>query len=814
MARVPTMRLTAVLKPRSFVAVLLAGIVLAGDGYLSHVRLAAAGGQAATTPSRELLDRYCVTCHNERLQIAELMLDRVDLTEVAANAAVLEKVVHKLRSGQMPPEGRPRPDDAVVDGFATSLEVALDRVAADRPNPGRVASHRLNRIEYVNAIEDLLGLEVNGEELLPSDMAGFGFDNNADVLSITPALMARYITAATKISRAAVGSPDNRPVMQVYQVGFERRDVRAGEGMPFATHGGLAVRHHFPLDGDYVLSIRLKRNDTIETIDGIAESEHQIEVRIDHGLVKRFTIGGKFPGPDPGRLIAVPEDDVEGQRLHEYRMTADHELEIRLGVQGGTRLVSVAFTDTATSPLPTGQLPGIDKVFVSGPFDGSVPEETLSRSRIFTCRPDREQDEEPCARQVITALARRAYRRAATADDVEPLLGIYREGRRDGNFETGIERALEALLSMPAFLMRVERPPVDARPGAVYRISDLELAARLSFFLWKSIPDDELIDIAERGELSDPAIMARQVKRMLADRLSTRFMDDFVGQWLQIRNIFSQDPDGALFAGFNDTLRSAMVRETELFFRSQLQEDRPIHELLRADYTFLNEQLARHYGVDDLYGSHFRRVTWDDDRRHGLLGHASLLTVTSYANRTSVVLRGKWVLENLLGAPPPPPPPNVPPLAESDRRAPTSLRERMEQHRSNPVCASCHARMDPLGFAMEHFDAIGRWRENDGGADINATITWKGDTIDSPRAFREALLASGDEFMRTVAEKLMIYALGRGVDYYDQPTLRRIVRSLEQDDYRWSSLVLGLVASDSFQMRRAPDDDTRVAAQQ
>jgi len=804
-------------KPSSLITILLAGAVLAGVGHLPRARLAAAGAQsAADVPSRELLDRYCVTCHNERLQTAGLMLDRVDLAQVGVNAEVLEKVVHKLRSGQMPPEGRPRPDEAVVDAFATSLETALDRAAADRPNPGRVASRRLNRLEYVNAIEDLLGLEVNGEELLPSDMAGFGFDNNADVLSITPALMARYITAATKISRAAIGSPDNRPVMQVYQVGFERRDVRAGEEMPFATHGGLAVRHHFPLDGNYIFAIRLKRNDTIETIDGIAENEHQIEVRLDHALVKRFTIGGKFPGPDPGQLIAVPEDDAAGQRLHEYRMTADHELEIHLGVKAGTRLVSVAFTDSAPSPHSSGGLPGIDKLFVSGPFDGTVPADTPSRGRIFTCRPSSAsaQDEEHCAREIIMALARRAFRRPVTVDDVEPLLGIYREGRRDRDFEAGIERALEALLSMPTFLMRVERQPVDTRPGAVYRISDLELASRLSFFLWKSIPDDELLGIAERGALSDPATLALQVRRMLADRRSTRFMDDFVGQWLQMRNIFSQDPDGALFAGFNDTLRSAMVRETELFFRSQVQEDRPIRELLRADYTFLNEQLARHYDIDDLYGSHFRRVTWTDDRRHGLLGHASLLTVTSYANRTSVVLRGKWVLENLLGAPPPPPPPNVPPLAENDRRQPTSLRERMEQHRASPVCASCHARMDPLGFALEHFDAIGRWRETDGGAEIDATITWKGETVDSPRAFREALLASGDEFIRTVTEKLMTYALGRGVDYYDAPTVRRIVRDLARDEYRWSSLVLGIVASDAFQMRRSPDDDAaQVAAQ-
>lgn len=801
-------------KSSALVTILLAGSVLVGVGHLPLARLQAAGVQPAAAPSRELLDRYCVTCHNDRLLTGGLTLDGVDLAQVGVNAEVLEKVVHKLRSGQMPPEGRPRPDAAVVEAFATSLALALDRAAADSPNPGRVASRRLNRFEYVNAIEDLLGLEVTGDELLPSDMAGFGFDNNADVLSITPSLMARYITAATKISRAAVGSPDNRPVMKLYPVGYERRDVRAGEEMPFATHGGLAVRHHFPLDGEYLLAIRLKRNATIETIDGIAESEHQIEVRIDHALIKQFTIGGKFPGPDPGQLIAVPEDDVEGQRLHEYRMTADHELEIRLPVQAGTRLVSVAFTDAAPSPHRPGQLPGVDKFFISGPFGGTVPDVTRSRERIFTCRPNGAQDEGPCAREIITALARRAYRRPVTAADIEPLVEIYREGRSDRDFEAGVERALEALISMPKFLMRVERQPVDTPVGGVYRISDLELASRLSFFLWKSIPDDELLDLAERNELSDPPTLARQVRRMLDDRRATRFMDDFVGQWLQMRNIFSQDPDGALFAGFNDSLRSAMVRETELFFRSQVREDRPIEELLRADYTFLNEQLARHYGMDDLYGSHFRRVTWNDDRRHGLLGHASLLTVTSYANRTSVVLRGKWVLETLLGAPPPAPPPNVPPLKENDRSAPTSLRERMEQHRASPVCASCHARMDPLGFAMEHFDAIGKWRETDGGAAINSTITWKGDTVDSPRAFREALLASGDEFISTVTERLMTYALGRGVDYYDAPTLRRIVRDLERNDYRWSALVLGIVTSEPFQMRRAAEDATQVAAQQ
>ena len=760
----------------------------------------------AAAPARDLLDRYCVACHNERLRTADLLLDRLDIEQVAANAEVLEKVVRKLRSGQMPPAGRPRPDGAAVESFVTALEAALDRAAALAPNPGRVASRRLNRVEYVNAIRDLLELEIDGSELLPSDMAGFGFDNNADVLSMTPGLMARYIAAATKISRAAIGSPDNRPARQVYSLGFEVQDARMSEQMPFATRGGLAARHLFPLDGDYVFTVRMKRNAAVDTIDGIAEDEHEIQLRVDHKLVTRWRIGGRYPGPDPGRVIAPREDDVAGQRLHEYRLTADDVLEIRMPVEAGQRLVSVAFTDSAPSPLGLRGKPGIDRLFVSGPFDGTVPEDMPSRRRILTCRPTGSQDEEPCAREIIAGLARRAYRRPVTSADVDPLLRVYREGRRARDFDFGIERALEALLSMPEFLLRVEQRPADAVHGEVYELTDLELATRLSFFLWRSIPDDELLDLAASGELSEPDVLRQQVRRMLADRRATRFTNDFVGQWLQIRNINEQAPDGALFAEFNDTLRRAMVRETELFFESQVREGRPLPELLTAGYTYLNEQLARHYGVADVYGSRFRRVAWQDDRRHGLLGHASLLTITSYANRTSVVLRGKWVLENLLGAPPPPPPPNVPPLEEDAAgAAPTSLRAKMEQHRRNPVCASCHTEMDQLGFAMEHFDAIGQWRETDGGALIDATIEWAERTIDSPRSFRETLVGKGQEFVRTVAEKLLTYALGRGVSHHDAPTVRQLVRAMDDNDYRWSSLVLGIVESAPFRMRRLPD---------
>ena len=534
---------------------------------------------------------------------------------------VLEKVVRKLRGGTMPPEGRPRPDKAAMNAFITSIETSLDRAAASRPNPGRVASRRLNRAEYVNAIRDLVGLEVNGAELLPSDMAGFGFDNNADVLSITPSLMSRYIAAATKISRLAVASPDNRPLMQVYKVGFEDRSARSSEDMPFGTRGGLAVRHHFPLDGEYTFKLRLKRNGTVSTIDGIEEDAHQIEVRIDHALVKRFTIGGQFRGRNPGLLIAVAEDDKDGQRVHDYRQNADEELELRLTVKAGSRLVAAAFTDSAPTPEnmyrgrvrggpgdAEGNAPGVDMLYISGPFDGTVPTETPSRQVIFSCRPTSERDEPACARRIMTSLARRAYRRPVTDADVAPLLNIFEEGRAERDFDAGIERAIEALLSSPKFLLRVEHQPANTAVGTPYRVSDLELASRLSFFLWRSLPDDELIAVAAKGQLKTPAVLGQQVKRMLADKRASRFMKDFSEQWLEIRNLQALEPDTQLYPAFDDSLRKAMARETELFFESQVRDDRPIQDLMRADYTFLNEQLARHYGINDIFGGHFRRV--------------------------------------------------------------------------------------------------------------------------------------------------------------------------------------------------------------
>ena len=741
------------------------------------------------------------------------MFDMVDVSRVELHRELFEKVVRKLRSGQMPPQGRPRPDKLAVRTFVTNLEAELDRVAAAAPNPGRVASHRLNRTEYVNAIQDLLALEIDGEALLPSDMAGFGFDNNAEVLAMTPALMDRYITAATKVSRLAVGTLENRPIIQTYRVPVgSRQDARMGERLPFATHGGLAVRHAFSLDGDYLFKIRLGRNDGGGTIGGnIAEREYHVELRIDHALVKRMSVGGKFKGQVKySNAIAPPEDDLVHREVALYSMSADENLEIRVPVKAGQRVVSVGFTHVAPSAFK-GEgdtvVAALSVLEIHGPFDGTIPEETPSRARIFVCRPSNLEDEGPCATQILRTLTRRAYRRPVTDVDLRPLMEFYELGRAVGDFETGVARALEGLLTMPEFLMRAETYPTDAEAGMIYPISDLDLASRLAFFLWRSIPDDELLDVAERGRLRDPAVLAEQTRRMLADSRATRWMNDFLGQWLQVRNLQSIVPDPLKFQEFDETLREAMLTETELFFESQVDDDRSIRDLLGANYTFLNARLAEHYGIPDVYGSHFRRVPVVDPSRQGLLGHGSVLTVTSYANRTSVVLRGKWVLETLLGAPPPPPPPNVPPLPENDGQStPTSLREKMEQHRTNPVCASCHANLDPLGFAVENFDAIGRWREDDDGAPIDAAITWKDTSIDGPAEFRDALLEqSEDEFVRTVAEKLLIFALGRGLTYHDAPTVRQLVNDAARDDYRWSSLIFGIIQSAPFQRRIVGD---------
>jgi hypothetical protein len=784
-----------------------------------------AHAQEAPTPvDRALLDRYCVTCHNSRLRTGGLSLDDVDVTQVAAHADILEKVVRKLRAGQMPPPRRPRPEPAVTEAFVASLETALDSAAAANPNPGRVAVHRMNRLEYLNVINDLLGLEID-PSMLPVDDPGIGFDNNADVLSVTPALMARYLSAATKISRIALGNPQAiRPSVSVYRTAeFGFQDDRAGEDMPFGTHGGLGVRHVFPLDGVYVFKVRLYRNAAGDTIRGL-DYEHEVQVRVDHDLVERFLVGGEYPGHDPGQHNAIPEDDVEGQRLHTYRLTADDHMELRMPVKAGARLVAVAFTDRAprvseSVPLKSTSrqhtvatddagTPSIDTLQISGPFDGTLPENTPTRERLFSCRPTTVQDHDSCAREILSALALKAYRRPLMDADVEELMGLFTIGSEEGSFDDGIELALEGLLSSPSFLFRVGHDPEDTVAGDVYRLSDLELASRLSFFLWKSLPDEELLNLAEQGQLSNPAVLTEQTERLLADPKATRWVNDFMEQWLTVRNIRAHQPDFGLFRHYDENLRDAMERETRLFFESQVRDDRSALDLLDADYTFVNARLARHYGIPDVYGSHFRRVPVTDPSRRGLLGHGSILMLTSYADRTSVVLRGKWVLETLLGAPPPPPPPQVPDLEENEPgEAPKSLRERMERHRANPVCAACHAPMDPFGFVLENFDATGRWRETDDGAAIDASATLTdGGTISGPEELGTYLSSRGDEVIHTVTEKLFSYALGRGLEYYDAPTVRQLIRDAADDEYRWSSLVHGIVRSMPFQMRRVSDN--------
>jgi mono/diheme cytochrome c family protein len=782
---------------------------------------------------RALLDRYCVTCHNTRLRTADLALDSLDLTDVGAASDVWEQVVHKLRADLMPPPGRPRPDRARYDGFRVWLESALDRVAAADPDPGRVPTHRLNRAEYANAIRDLLALEIDGETLLPADDTGHGFDNLAGTLALSPALMERYLSAARRVSRLAVGDPAIPAsfTSETYTVPITLvQNDRMSEDLPFGSRGGLAIRHRFPLDGEYVIRVRLTRS-VYEYIVNLDET-HELDVRVDGRRVARFQVGAEHPGtPAPvsfsGTFVAAGGTGYPTQAWDDYRTSADAGLEVRFPATAGTRVVSVSFVGksweaegvhqpplreygatvtetTDTSLRPEG--PGVGTVTIDGPFDATGPGDTTSRARLFVCRPASPAEERSCARSILSTVARRAFRRPVTERDLEPLLPFFDTGRARGGFDEGIRTGLERILIDPEFLFRIERDPVGATPGSIYRLTDLELASRLSFFLWSSIPDDELLDLAARGRLSAPATLDRQVRRMVADARSTALVDNFASQWLSLRSVRGITPDPNLFPDFDENLRRAFQQETTLFLLSQLRDDRSVIDLLRADYTFLNERLARHYGIAGVVGSRFRRVRLDDDRRGGLLGHGSILAVTSYGNRTSPVLRAKWLLDSVLGTPPPPPPPNIPALpGENATGTPRSVRERLAQHRRNPACAACHATMDPLGFALENFDAVGRWRTSDAGAPIDATAVLADGTIKfrGPAGLRNVLLRRSDQFVETVAEKLLTYAIGRGLEPYDRPVLRAIRRDTTDDEHRWSALILGIVKSAPFQLRRS-----------
>ncbi len=767
-----------------------------------------------TAAARALLDQYCVACHNERQKTADLMLDTLDLSEVAAHTDVWEKVLRKLQTGLMPPVGRPRPDAVNQARFVSWLETTIDSAAAAAPNPGRPAVHRLNRFEYENAIRDLLALEVDGRVLLPADDAGYGFDNIADVLSVSPALLERYLVAAEQISRLAIGDPAIEPETETYSLPYMTllQDDRMSDELPAGSRGGIAIRHHFPLDGEYVIRVKLQTEPQFSAVRGLDVSE-QIDVRIDGVRTRLFEMGAQAAA-DLALLAEQP--------------SADADLEVRLPVKAGLRVVGVTlvrnhwymetvgperlpaasfgFSGGTRSGTSRGkQSMGVDKVTIDGPFNGQRPDDTASRRRIFICQPAGVADEMPCARTILSTLARRAYRRSSTDADVAKLMRYYTAGRADGDFHAGIQRALEALLVDPEFLFRIEIDPPGVLNGDIYQLSDLELASRLSFFLWSSIPDDELLDVAVEGQLRDPATLEEQVHRMLRDPRGDALLTNFFGQWLWLRNLATANPDAKEFPEFDDSLRGAFQRETELFLDSQVREDHSVLELLTADYTFVNEQLARHYGIPHVYGSHFRRVALPDDRRAGLLGQGSILTVTSYPNRTSPVVRGKWLLETLLGAPPPAPPPDVPPFPEGDGvNQSKSVRERMEQHRRNPVCAACHAQLDPLGFALENFNAVGQWRATEANAPVDASgVLPSGHAFNGPAEFRQAMLAHRDAYLTNVTETLLTYALGRGVEFFDMPAVRQIMRESESGDYRWSSLIMGIVRSAPFQMRRS-----------
>lgn len=767
-----------------------------------------------TTPASHagLIEKSCLSCHNDKTKTAALSLQNLSLADVPAHAEVWEKVLRKVRSGEMPPPTvRTRPPAEASAAFAAFLEATLDASAAASPNPGRAPVHRLNRAEYSNAIRDLLAVDIKPGDWLPVDDSGYGFDNIAAVLSTSPALLERYMSAARRVSRLTVGDLTLKPIEEIYDAKRDplkgSRNERLSDDLPFDSRAGILVQHYFPVDAEYEFEIRFAG--LLPTGDEADSYPYRIRVPVTAGL---YAVGVTSPRENlkiesevPGRAGGAPPVSRAGAVA-----PVPYPVDLRLN---GKRIKRLDF--------PTG-MPEITRLIIGGPYNPTGRGTTASRARIFVCRPATAKEEPRCARQILSTLARRAFRRPVGAADIQPLYAFYEKGRAiapsgatadekgratpGGDFESGIQKALEALLVAPEFLFRVEQDPPRAEAGKAYRVSDLELASRLSFFLWSSIPDDRLLDLAERGRLKNPTVLQEQVRRMLADPRSDALIANFAGQWLHLRNIETTNPDPFLFP-FDEFLRQAFLKETELFVASIFREDRSLLDLLTADYTFVNERLAEHYGIPKVYGSQFRRVAVTDPNRRGLLGQGSVLTVTSYPNRTSVVLRGKWILENLLGTPPPPPPPDVPEL-KADRNGKTlSMREQMQAHRANPVCASCHARMDPIGFALENYDGVGKWRTEDAGMPIDASGELPdGTRFEGPAGLTQVLLTKyREDFARTATEKLLTYALGRGVEHYDNPTIRAISREAARDNYRISSLILAIIKSTPFQMRRASE---------
>ena len=740
---------------------------------------------------RALLTRYCVTCHNARLKTANLSLDALDLTEIPAHADVWEKVIHKLRTETMPPFGRPRPDKSAQQALTAFLESTIDQAAAAHPNPGRTDTiHRLNRAEYRNAVRDLLALEIDVASL-PADDMSYGFDNIAGVLKMTPSLLDRYMATARQISRVAIGNRSLPPTAETFRLKADLAQDEGFDTLPMGTRGGTAIRYQFPLDADY--------NIRVEALGGGADT-HELEISVDGERVKMLVLNPRS-GMGTGQGY-----DSEGAPQ-----------EVRIPVKAGPHTLGVTFVKRSAALAETVRLPflaphaegaprsqpAVGSITITGPLDPRGVEQTPSRERIFRCRPANLSAEAACARQILSTLARRAYRRPVTSAEVGVLVSFYHDARAASGFEGGIEMALRRLLMSPEFLFRVESEPANVASGQAYQVSDLDLASRLSFFIWSSIPDDELLDAAIKGTLRKKGVLEQQVRRMIADPRAEALSSNFAGQWLQLRTIEGSSPNEYLFPNFGENLRLDFRRETELLFDSVLRENRSLLEFLTADYTFINERLAKHYGIPNVYGSHFRRVPLTDGHRRGLLGQGGFLTATSLADRTTVVARGKWILDNLLGSPPPQPPPNIPPLKEKESGGRVlSLRERMEQHRASPECASCHAQMDPLGFALENFDATGQWRTREGDRPIDASaVLPDGSTLDGPDGLRNWLVGRPDQVVSTVTEKLLVYSLGRGLEYYDAPAVRQVVRTAAADNYKLSSLILGVAQSAPFQMR-------------
>jgi len=786
--------------------------VLSTGWVVVHARGAQTAAPASTAASsvvadyRASIDRYCVTCHNERTKASGLALDTVDLAHPDAAGEVWERVVRKLRTRSMPPQGMPRPDEATYDALATWLESELDRAAAAHPNPGRPLIRRLNRSEYANAVRDLLTLDLDVSTLLPPDDSAFGFDNIAEMLSTSPALLERYLVAADRVSALAVGAAVS-PGSDTYRVRQDRSQDQHIEGLPLGSVGGVVADHVFPVDAEYKLSLTLYRTN-LSAIRGL-EHSHQVEITIDGTRVFIATIGGDAEKETTGATITDRSDAV------------DARLQVRVPVKAGPHVVGATFVrkigestqrlrpflrSSAGTYDSTGR-PHIETMTIAGPFNPTGPGDTVSRQRVFSCRPSTRSQEEACATKIISTLARRAFRRPVTKADLTRLMTFFNAGRQNGTFDSGIQLALRRILASPSFVFRVEDSG-PAKAGTIQRVTDIELASRLSFFLWSSIPDDALLDVAVRGQLSDPMVLEREVRRMIADARAESLVRNFTGQWLHVRNLKTITPNHDEFPDFDDTLRDAFQRESELFFASIMREDRNVLDLLTADYTFVNERLAKHYGIPYIYGSHFRRVTLTDDARRGLLGKGALLMVTSHADRTAPTVRGKWILENILGTPPPPPLPNVPPIEASDEAAPRTLRERLERHRASPTCAGCHRVMDPLGFALENFDAVGTWRTRDAGLPLDASGQLAdGKAVNGVVALRNALVARSDVFVQTLTEKLMTYALGRGLQSYDMPVVRDIVRKAGRQDDRFSAIIMGIVSSPPFQTRAAGDAD-------